>query len=155
MHSAPAVSYPVGRSSVRTICLLLPWFSAGLVCAAWILPSDQFSAAHGLALILWLCAAGLVYAELRRQAEGLLGWDGQSWSWEAQGRRHVGTLRARLDWQRGLLLEFHPWDGRGFWIWPERRMAPLIWDGLRRAVYAPAVATSTTPVSSAAREAGP
>jgi len=149
MHSAPAVSYPVGRSSVRATALLLPWVLAGLTCAAWALQSDRISPVHGLAGLLWLSGAGLVYAELRRPAEGLLGWDGQSWTWEAQGLRHDGEIRARLDWQQGLLLEFRPVAGRGLWLWPERRMAPLMWDGLRRAVYVPAAKTptrSTTPV---------
>ncbi len=122
---------------MRTACLLLPWLLAGLACAAWVLQSDHFSLAHSLALLLWLSGAWLVHAELRRQSEGLLAWDGQSWSWEAQGVQCVGELRPRLDWQQGLLLEFLPLGGRRFWLWLERGMAPLMWDGLRRAVYAP------------------
>lgn len=137
MHSAPAVSYPVGRSSRRTACLLLPWGLAGLACATWVLQSDRFSTAHGLALILWLSVAWLVHTELRRQPEGLLAWDGQSWHWRVQGVQCVGELHPRLDWQQGVLLEFRSLDGRGFWLWLERGMAPLMWDGLRRAVYAP------------------
>jgi hypothetical protein len=122
---------------MRTACLLLPWLLAGLACAAWVLQSDHFSLAHSLALLLWLSGAWLVQAELRRQSEGLLAWDGQSWNWEAQGVRCVGELRPRLDWQQGVLLEFLPLGGRRFWLWLERGMAPLMWDGLRRAVYAP------------------
>ncbi len=154
MHKAPAVSYPVGRSSMRTACLLLPWVLAGLVCAAWALQSAPFVAAHGLALLLWLGGAWLLHAELRRPVEGLLGWDGQSWSWEVRGQRQSGEVRARLDWQQGLLLEFLPLEGRGFWVWPERREAPLMWDGLRRAVYAPLAVSSTPPEVSARQEAG-
>lgn len=124
---------------MRTACLLLPWLLAGLVCAAWVLPSDRFSAAHGLALMLWLGGAWLVHTELRCQPEGVLAWDGQSWSWQAQGVQCVGELRPRLDWQQGVLLEFQSLDGRGFWLWLERGMAPLLWESLRRAVYAPPV----------------
>ncbi|MBI2744737.1 MAG: hypothetical protein HYX45_04065 [Burkholderiales bacterium] len=138
---------------MRTAFLLLPWLLAGLVCAIWVLQSDHFSAAHGLALILWLGGAWLVHAELRRQPEGLLAWDGQSWNWETQGGVPcVGGLRPRLDWQQGLLLEFQSLDGRSFWLWLERGMAPLMWESLRRAVYAPtAPAPSALP---ARQEAG-
>ncbi|MCZ8294332.1 MAG: hypothetical protein O9312_12520 [Hylemonella sp.] len=138
---------------MRTACLVLPWLLAGLVCAVWVLQSDHFSAAHGLALILWLGGAWLVHAELRRQPEGLLAWDGQSWNWETQGGVPcVGGLRPRLDWQQGLLLEFQSLEGRSFWLWLERGMAPLMWEGLRRAVYAPAApAPSALP---ARQEAG-
>lgn len=122
---------------MRTVCLLVPWLLAGLACAAWSLQSDHFAAVHGLALILWLGGAWLVNAELRRQPEGLLAWDGQSWNWEAQGVQCAGGLRPRLDWQQGVLLEFQSLDGRGFWLWIERGMAPLMWESLRRAVYAP------------------
>lgn len=144
MHNAPAVSYPVGRSFVREACLLLPWLLAGLVCAVWALQSEQFYAAHGLGLLLWLSGAWLVQAELRRPTEGLLAWDGQSWVWEAGGRRYVGALRLRLDWQQGVVLEFRPLDGPGVWLWIERGMAPRLWDGLRRALYAPAAPASAS-----------
>jgi len=127
---------------MRMACLLLPWLLAGLVCAFWVLQSDDFSAAHGLALILWLGGAWLVHTELRREPEGLLAWDGQAWNWETQGVQCVGGLRPRLDWQQGLLLEFQSLDGRSFWLWLERRMAPLMWESLRRAVYAPTTPTS-------------
>ncbi len=137
---------------MRTACLLLPWLLAGLVCAVWVLQSEHFSAAHGLALILWLGGAWRVHVELRRQPDGLLTWDGQSWNWETQGVRRVGGLRPRLDWQQGLLLEFQSLDGRGFWLWLERGMAPLLWESLRRAVYSPAApAPSALP---ARQEAG-
>lgn len=147
MHSAPAVSYPVGRSSIRTAALLLPWALAGLTCIAWALQSDRLSALHGLAVLFVLSGAGLVSAELRRTTAGLLSWDGQSWTWDAQGRRHDGKVLARLDWQQGLLLEFLPLEGRGFWLWPERQMAPLMWVGLRRAVYAPVAGATIVPAA--------
>ena len=138
---------------MRTAGLLLPWSLAGLACAAWVLQSAPFSAAHGLALLLWLSGAWLVQAELRRRPEGLLAWDGRSWNWEARGVLCVGELRPRLDWQQGLLLEFQSLDGRGFWLWIERGMAPLMWESLRRAVYAPPASTSALPAVSAPQEA--
>lgn len=142
MHSAPAVSYPVGRSSVRSALLLLPWLLAGAVGATWAWQSDRLGLAHGLGLLLWLLGAGLVLQELRQAAEGVLRWDGQSWNWAAAGQSCTGTVTPRLDWQQGLLLEFRALDGRVCWLWPERQAAPLYWDALRRALYAPVPAAA-------------
>lgn len=142
MRSAPAVSYPVGRSSMRTALLWLPWLAGGLACAAWSWPSDRLSVAQGLALLLWLLAAVVIWSEWRRPVRGVLRWDGERWNWESAGRSECGSVQARLDWQRGLLLEFRAWQGQQRWLWPERQMAPLYWDALRRALYAPAPAAA-------------
>jgi len=143
MYSAPAVSYPVGRSSMRTAGLLLPWAVAGLACTAWVLQADHWSATHGLALLGCLGGLWLAYRLARQPDEGQLDWDGQSWVWEARGQRRIGEVRARLDWQQGLLLEFLAQDGRTVWLWLERSRIPLRWDALRRAVHAPAARVST------------
>ena len=139
MHSAPAVSYPVGRSSMRTLLYLLPGLLAGLVCAAWAwqsLLSDVWRLLMpSLCLLVWGLAA---WATLH-PPRGQLVWDGLSWRWE-EGASRTGSVRARLDWQQGLLLEFRPQEGRTVWLWVERAAAPLFWDGLRRAVFAAPVA---------------
>ncbi len=155
MHSAPAVSYPVGRSAIRTACLVLPWLLAGLVCAAWVLQSDERSVGHALALALWLAGAGLIFWDLRHPRFGVLAWDGQGWTWEAQQGRQAGLLRSRLDWQQGLLLEFLPEHGAGFWLWLERREAPRAWPAMRCAVYARPLQAPTPVADTSARgEAG-
>jgi hypothetical protein len=154
MHSAPAVSYPVGRSFWRTAALLSPWVLAALACLYWAYQADHLSAAHGLALLLWLAGSSLAWFELRRPTHGLLSWDGQSWSWEAGRLRAQGRVQARLDWQRGLLLEFRGLDARRHWLWVERRMAPLAWDGLRRAVYAVTVPEAAAPAAAGPAETG-
>lgn len=152
MHSAPAVSYPVGRSSVRAACLVLPWLLVAFAGMGWFLQSGEFAAVHGLMLFLCMAGAGLAYMELRRPAQVRLGWDGQYWGLESSdGYRAMGAVHARLDWQQGLLLEFQALDGRRCWLWLERRRAPLLWDGLRRAVYGAASA----PVAAAPAEARP
>jgi hypothetical protein len=122
---------------MRRVLLLVPCLLAGITCAAWVWQSDRPGAVHGLALLLWLMGAVIVLVELRRPVEGLLRWDGLQWSLEAAGRLDAGAVRPRLDWQQGLLLEFQSLDGKGCWLWPERLAAPLYWDALRRAVYAP------------------
>lgn len=146
MRSAPAVSYPVGRSSVRTALLWLPWLLGGLACAAWGWRSDRLAWPQGLALTLWLLAALGCWMEWRRPAAGTLRWDGERWYWEpAAGPSEGGGLHVRLDWQRGLLLEFTTLQGRRRWLWPQRQTAPLYWDALRRALYAPPPAAAAGP----------
>lgn len=137
MHSAPAVSYPVGRSSMRALLLLLPLTVGGVVGLLWVGQAERPGLVHGWALLAWGGSAVAVFLELRRPCQGLLRWDGQEWRWETAGHGSVGTVRVRLDWQRGLLLEFRHLDGAVSWLWPERQTAPLQWDALRRAVYAP------------------
>lgn len=122
---------------MRAALLLLPWLLGGAACAAWGWQSDRLSLAHGLALLLWLLAAVVVAIEWRRPLVGVLRWDGEQWNWESAGRSERGSVHARLDWQRGLLLEFMAVQGRQRWLWPERQTAPLYWDALRRALYAP------------------
>jgi hypothetical protein len=128
---------------MRMAGLLLPWLLAGLSCTAWVLQSDHRSVVQDLALLGCLGGLWMAYRLEQRPEEGQLDWDGQSWVWAARGQRRLGEVRARLDWQQGLLLEFLAQDGPGAWLWLERRRAPLRWDELRRAVHAPAARVST------------
>ena len=140
---------------MRSTAVLVPWLLAALACLAWIRQSDSFSAFHGMALLLCLVGMALACRDAIRPVNGVLGWDGQAWSLEMGGRLRLGDVRARLDWQQGLLLEFLAAGGGRQWIWLERRSAPVWWDGLRRAVYAehgPAVAAPAEPRRG---EAGP
>ena len=127
---------------MRTALLWLPWLLGGGVCAAWGWQSDRLNLAQGLALPLWLLAAVALWVEWRRPLGGVLRWDGECWNWESAGRNECGGVQARLDWQRGLLLEFMAGQGQHRWLWLERRMAPMYWEALRRALYAPAPAAA-------------
>ncbi|MCZ8251053.1 MAG: hypothetical protein O9318_01135 [Hylemonella sp.] len=135
MHSAPAVSYPVGRSSMRALIYIVPALLACLACGAW---AWQSAAADVVRLpVLLLCGLVLVLAgwAALQPPQGQLVWDGQSWRWETATGAQVGRVHARLDGQEYLLLEFRPMQGRGIWLWLARGMAPRVWDELRRAVY--------------------
>ena len=136
MHSAPAVSYPVGRSSMRTLLYVLPALLAVLACGAWVWQSVSPDTVR----IAVLCLGGLVLLlavrEALRPPQGQLVWDGQCWRWDVASGAQMGEVHARLDVQAHLLLEFRPMQGRGIWLWLERGMAPQSWDDLRRAVYA-------------------
>jgi hypothetical protein len=150
MHNAPAVSYPVGRSSMRTFVFLSPWLAGGAVIAFWAMQSGRPAPVHGLALLLWLLVGGLVVHALCQNVSGVLRWDGQQWNWEAGSGRVVGRAFRQLDWQGALLVEFCPLDGRPLWLWPERRMDPLRWDDLRRALQA-SMAADARPVGGEAQ----
>ena len=140
MHSAPAVSYPVGRSFVRTLMYLLPALLAGAACMAWTWQSVRLDAWRLLLPLSCLLVCGAAIWACMHPPRGQLVWDGLSWRWEVGTGLQTGGVRARLDWQEGLLLEFRPVKGRTVWLWVERAAAPLFWDGLRRAVFAAPVA---------------
>jgi toxin CptA len=134
MHSAPSVSYPVGRSP----------FAAGLLSGAWLLgvaavglwsfqiqaPGWQLGASLGMLLLTGLCAA----RNWLRAPQGMLSWDGQSWSCSAGAQTQEGVPEVGLDFQRWLLLR---WSGATVarWFWLERSRHPERWEDLRRAVY--------------------
>lgn len=146
MHSAPAVSYPVGRSSMRSLMYLLPALLAATVCGAWVWQSASADVVRIPVLLLCALVLALTAQAALRAPQGQLVWDGQSWRWDAASGAQVGVVHARLDWQEHLLLEFRPSQGRGIWLWLERGMAPPAWDDLRRAVYAVSADGAPTPV---------
>ncbi|MCA3238614.1 MAG: hypothetical protein ACK5RC_08360 [Curvibacter sp.] len=135
MQSAPAVTYPVGRCFVRSLLHLVPITLGGLVCLIWFSHAVVPSGSRGIALLLWLLLATWVAWAWLHPAQGRLVWDGRIWSWHSQGATSQGRVKALLDWQDGLLMEFVPEHGRTVWLWPERSSAPAAWAGLRRAVF--------------------
>jgi len=130
---------------MRTALLLLPAVLAGVVCAVWAWPSERLNLVQGVAWLLWLAAAAAAVFAWRRPATGILRWDGERWNWNAASGEETGTVQPRLDWQHGLLLEFTATAGRRCWLWPRRSAAPLYWDALRRALYAPAAVAGPQP----------
>lgn len=152
MHGAAAVSYPVGRSAMRTAFYLAPVTLGGLACLAWALesaPEDFFPLPVLPVFLSWLMTSAWAASSVLRPAAGVLHWNGRNWLWEdnAQGRQgkegQEGRIRVRLDWQSGLLLEFLPLSAkesgrlhRSTWLWLSRGADSASWDGLRRAVFA-------------------
>jgi toxin CptA len=133
MHSAPSVSYPVGRSRLGATLMLGAWV-LGAGAAAWwwaqVQPATwRAMAAAGLLLASGV-AAGWSWACTPRST---LAWDGDSWSWSGQ-QDASGTLEVVLDLQRLLLVRWRSPAGAG-WLWLERPALPARWDDLRRAVY--------------------
>jgi len=143
MHSAPSVTYPVGRS--RLTGLLVLSGAVGGVAAAT-LAAVQAGSLHWIGLLgLGIAIAAGTWAGVRwwRTPAGHLSWDGQGWTWSPDAMSE-GTvvplgLLVCLDLQTVLLLRQPGEWGASRWFWLERSRFPLRWSALRRAVYSPAV----------------
>jgi toxin CptA len=135
MHSAPSVTYPVGRSRWAAALLSLAWLAGAAATLQWTL-RHEVSAARLAVAWLVLSAAGAVAAwRWRAQPRGSLAWDGAGWTWDASvAPAASGRLRVSVDLQRVLLVQWHG-AGPAQWLWLERASAPERWADLRRAVY--------------------
>ena len=135
MHSAPSVSYPVGRCRFAAVLLVLAWLGAAAALMAWVrlvpAPSWQLALAAAALMVAGLSAAG----GWAVSARGTLAWNGATWDWQSAGDPVPGRVERMLDLQRWLLLRWSPESGSGLWLWVEARRDPPHWDALRRAVY--------------------
>jgi toxin CptA len=152
MHSAPAVSFPVGPSRVAQLFLSTLWLAgASGVCLSAGADVD------GRALVLLASAllAGCVAWRFggHRQA-GLLRFDGQYWSWSGQRPQSAARAWVGLDLQALMLLKLVEPGRPQRWLWLERRADPARWTALRRAVYSRAPATAADEPSSDASAPG-
>lgn len=143
MHSAPAVRYPVPRSTRAGGALALLCLLAAGVCLGWWVAAEA-SAAAG-----WAVAAGLALGvavagvQWRGMRPGELHWDGQAWWWLSDGAPGLDeqpvAVDVRLDLQTGVLIHLANASGLVRWRYLERRAQPQRWSDLRRALYGPSV----------------
>ncbi|WP_038208320.1 hypothetical protein [Xenophilus azovorans] len=150
MHSAPSVSYPVGRSRFAAGLFAALWL-AGAACAGlWLHqnPADPARAA-ALATALALTALAAVHA-LGRVPPSPLAWDGAYWHLGTDGAAmRMATAAAGLDLQGVLLLRLAEPGQAPRWLWLERGWAPERWNALRRAVYCRPPSPEAAPVPAA------
>jgi toxin CptA len=133
MHSAPSVSYPVGRSRLAGSILLVAWTLGACAIALWWLrvQPSMWRVLPAVALVLAAgAAAGWTWVGAPR---GSLVWDGESWSWSGE-RDASGMVQVVLDLQRLLLVRWRGAAGPA-WLWLDKSARPAYWDDLRRAVY--------------------
>jgi toxin CptA len=130
MHSAPSVSYPVGRSRFAGGLLLGLWLLGVAACVAWRLGSPASGARSAIAAIVLVLAAVLASWNWWRMPDGMLSWDQEQWSW--QGGQAV--VQVSLDLQHWMLLRCHA-GSNSCWLWLERAKRPEHWAEVRRAVY--------------------
>ncbi|SFO72079.1 hypothetical protein SAMN05216567_102302 [Variovorax sp. OK605] len=138
MHSAPSVTYPVGRSRGATRLLVVLW-ALGACCAGTSCYLSDSAGWRQLLLVLSVAFAGVAAGfGLRRDGAGTLHFDGLHWSLSAgDASRSVHAARAlvALDFQSLMLLRFSEPGRARRWLWVEQRAMPERWRDVRRAVY--------------------
>ena len=151
MHSAPAVRYPVARSTRVGVVLLVAWGLAGAMCLWWWLRGGAAGWPLVATLLSLLFGAALALVQWRGMPAGSLRWDGQAWWWQAGDEDEVAvSITVHLDLQHGLLLHMAgPLSWRARWCYAERAQAPARWSDLRRALYAPPLPSSSAPTRGA------
>ena len=136
MHSAPSVSFPVGRSRLARRLLWGIWALGAGAFAAWCV---QFSG------VLWrtalmgvvLALAALAAWAASRLGEGVrLHWNGMHWSCEGAACRRAAGATVHLDLQSVMLVRLSQPSAPAVWLWLERSNDPQRWLDLRRALHA-------------------
>jgi hypothetical protein len=136
MHSAPAVSYPVGRSFFYGALLVGIHVIGASVLLAWVVASDAPRLGQVLGGMLWLASVAVAMLSWWRSPTGTLTWDGQHWIWADGEESHPVTLSVTLDIQNLMLMYLGASEVPKLWVWLERRSAPTRWRAYRRAVFA-------------------
>ena len=133
MHSAPSVTYPVGRSRFAAALLLGVWLAGAVAAVLWGLqaPSGWRLALMAAALA---CSGALALHGWWGTQSGTLAWDGEAWAWSRQPDGRSLHLPVGLDLQAWLLVQWTA-DGASQWLWLARASRADRWDDLRRAVY--------------------
>lgn len=155
MHSAPSVSFPVGRSRSAGRLLLVLWVAGAACAGAAILQSDAAGWRAGVEVVAVLGAGMLAALAHRRERGGELRFDGQGWTLTGDSSVAAARLAPALDMQSVLLVQLTAADRRSRWFWLERTRSPQRWLDLRRAVYSRAPSPDPVdPGADSARFAG-
>ena len=137
MHSAPSVSYPVGRSRLARRLLLGVWALGAAGLAAWCL---QFEGAAWRTAVLALAVllAGVAARRGARLGAGVqwMTWGGQHWSCKGSPCLSAARARVHLDLQSLMLVRLHEPGGAAAWLWVERDALAPRWLDVRRALHA-------------------
>jgi hypothetical protein len=134
MHSAPSVSYPLGRSRFAAALLLLALLLGGAVTALWWFQSQSPGWRLGGAWLVLAAVGAFAGWNWWDCARGNLAWDGETWTWSSDRLVQTGVVEVRLDLQRWLLLRWTSGNASQ-WFWLDRAGRRERWDDLRRAVY--------------------
>ncbi|MDB5829765.1 MAG: hypothetical protein JWQ73_3985 [Variovorax sp.] len=143
MHSAPSVSYPVGRSRDAALLLGSLW-AAGACCAgAALFQVDRLGWRQALLMTSVVLTAMAARRTLGPTLVADLVFDGQDWSLSGGAPRKVARIAVLLDLQFLMLVRLDEPAQRPRWLWLERRSHPGRWQDLRRAVYSRVLPAST------------
>lgn len=149
LHSAPPVTFPVGRSRFPTQLLLGLWTAGLLLTSVWGYTLGPMAVGNWRSLAGFLAVAAAGFAAVhawRHRPTGLLAWDGLVWRWESGGYQtgiSEYSLLVLADLQSRLVLRLENQAGAPLCLWLERSAFPDRWLDLRRAVYSPHRSTHT------------
>ncbi len=146
MHSAPAVSYPVGRSAFYACLLGLTSLAGVLAGLLWRHQTDPAVWRQWLFAATVFGTAVAAWRAWRHSPCGTLQWDGRGWSLMLAGASRGAAVTVHLDLQWCLLLALRTDNGSRSWLWLERWRDVALWNALRRAVFS----TATSDPASAA-----
>lgn len=138
MHNAPAVTYPVGRSSIQGLLCLVIWLLGVAVILTWAVASPG-AARLAAASVLSVMVSALAATAWWRTPCGELQWSTNTWQLQLDGGCTAGQPLVAMDLQCSLLLRWRPDCGPAGWLWVDRASVPARWDDLRRAVYSRAI----------------
>ena len=148
---APAVRYPFGRSATLGVGLAVVLLASATGLVVWAFRGANASSTWVLIVVfLWFLALLGAFHFWSSQRVGILGWDGQSWTWETVVPKvETSVLSAPpqvfLDLQSHLWVSVVPMARVGVWVWLERSPHPERWMDLRRAVYSRAISGADSP----------
>lgn len=136
MHSAPAVSFPVGRSRFQAY-LIGALVACGVVTVAtWCWQVDALGWRQWLAVTSCLMTSGLAGWQWWHTPKGSLTWDGAAWYRAVGAQSLVVVPEVVMDFQQLVLLRLCASEGaRTSWVWLDRELNPSRWLALRRAIY--------------------
>ena len=135
-NNAPAVRYPVGRSSFQGYFLLVFAVTGVMVGGLWIHAVPTLGSAHSLYFAVLIGVVALAGHAWRETEAGELAWGGESWVWTTAHHATTGSMAVHLDVQSLMVLTLKDDQGRSVWLWAERASNPIDWRALRRAIYA-------------------
>lgn len=153
MHSAPAVVYPVGRSSFQLGIIAIGMLLGVLQGVLWWLQLGQVNERVLLFGVVWLAAVVLASADAWRTPAGHLRWRGDVWTLAQAQSPTTGEVRVVMDLQGVMLLSWRHDSGKSSWLWVERRRAPPAWRALRCALVAHGYTPSRPAPDAEAQEA--
>jgi toxin CptA len=135
MHSAPSVSYPVGRSRFQGACLALVLLISAVTGWLWLDATAVPGWRMGVFCVVWLMTGVAAIHAWWVTPQGNLSLDGQEWHWKTADEVRSGLLRVHLDLQGTLLLSLETPLHSRVWLWPERHAQAARWLALRQAVF--------------------
>ncbi|MBT9506298.1 hypothetical protein [Rhodoferax sp.] len=136
MRNAPAVSYPVGRSSFQAWLILGMVLCAAAVGLLWQQQTGPVAWRWHLFVVTSLLTFAFAAVLWWRTPKGCLMWDGQNWCWTCPGMSMAGTLAVHLDFQGLMVLSLRTGGRAPLWLWPQRSAQPELWQALRCAAFA-------------------